>query len=228
MPAPTTRRPWRADGTVTPTGTVTYSFFDNGNCTTDANTTTDPVALNGDGWCRTRSTRGRSGQEPTPSSAVTTATATTPRLRASCEPFTVGRRPQSATTIGLRCSEQRRLGRHREDRGQRLRHRDGDRRARVHPERKVTYSFFDNGSCTSDANTTTDTVTLAAGVVPNSSTQRPSLPGATPSMPSTAVMRTTPPRPPAPASPSRWTGVLVRRPHRSSTPGPTRPGPAPR
>ena len=43
----------------------------------------------------------------------------------------------------------------------------------ITPTGKVAYSFFDNGTCTSDANTTTDTVTLAAGVVPNSSTQGP-------------------------------------------------------
>ena len=41
------------------------------------------------------------------------------------------------------------------------------------PSGSVTYSFFDNGTCTVDSNTTTDLQLLSAGVVPNSTPSGP-------------------------------------------------------
>ena len=161
------------DGTVTPTGTVTYSFFDNGNCTSDANTTTDTVTLAG-GVAPNSSTQGPLGAGSYSFDAVYNGDVNNdPSLPSSCEEFTVGVAAATTSTIVF-------------DAGNNAAWTGNEKAGAgaydtatvtgvpgITPTGKVAYSFFDNGTCTSDANTTTDTVTLAAGVVPNSSTQGP-------------------------------------------------------
>ena len=158
---------------ITPTGTVTYSFFDNGSCASDANTTTDTETLAG-GVVPNRPRRVPSEPGATRSRPPTAAMPTTaPRCparanRSRWDKASSHRRPRR-----LRRWDEHVVGR------------NGDSRCPAYdtasvtgvpgitPTGTVTYSFFDNGSCASDANTTTDTVTLAGGVVPNSTTQGP-------------------------------------------------------
>ena len=158
---------------ITPTGTATYSFFDNGTCASDANTTTDTVTLAG-GLVPNSSTHGPLGTGSYSFQATYNGDANYGASSPStCEPFSVGLAAAATTTSVFDAGNNAPWA------GTETAGASAYDTATVTgvpgitPTGTATYSFFDNGTCTSDANTTTDTVTLAGGLVPNSSTHGP-------------------------------------------------------
>ena len=160
-------------GPQTPTGTVTYSFFDNGTCTSDANTTTDTETLAG-GVAPNSSTQGPLGAGSYSFQAVYNGDANNdPSLPSTCEEFTVGVATATTSTIVFDAGTNAAWSGNEKSGASAYDTASVTGVPGITPTGTVTYSFFDNGACTSDANTTTDTVTLAGGLVPNSSTQGP-------------------------------------------------------
>ena len=151
------------DGTNSPTGRVTYSFFDNGTCTAPA-TSTDPVtlvpetapnstvpnssptaALSAGSYSYQASYGGDTNYNPTDSSCEAftvkaTPTVSTLVVKSGSEPGSTAHDTATVTGIGG-----------------------------ITPTGTLTYSFFENGLCTAPA-TSTDLVTLSGGLVPDSST----------------------------------------------------------
>ena len=154
----------------TPTGSVTYSFFDNGSCTGDANTTTDTVALAGDGSVPNSAPQGPLGAGGYSFNATYGGDANyDPSLASSCEPFTVGKAtPSTATTVHDASTHT--TWKNSEVTGASAA--DASTVTRVSgftPTGTVTYSLFVNGS-RSGTPASTDPETLAGdGSVPDSS-----------------------------------------------------------
>ena len=158
---------------ITPTGTVTYSFFDNGSCTINRDTTTETDTLNG-GVVPTSGPQGPLGAGNYSFQATYNGDTNYGASPASvCEPFSVGLATATASTsvfdamTNTAWAGTETTGAHAYDTA------TVTGVPGITPTGTVTYSFFDNGSCTTDANTTTDTETLAGGVVPNSTRQGP-------------------------------------------------------
>ena len=108
---------------ITPTGKVAYSFFDNGTCTSDANTTTDTVTLRRRRGAQNSSTQGPLGAGSLSFDAVYSGRASTTRSSrpAPVSPSRAAQASSSTNTIVFDRREQRRLDRQREDRSRRLR-----------------------------------------------------------------------------------------------------------
>ena len=91
------------DGTQTPAGSVTYTFFDNGTCTTDANTTSDTEPVTG-GLAQNSSTQGPLAAGSYSFQAVYNGDLgvggdNDPSGPSDCEPFTVSQATPTAPTI---------------------------------------------------------------------------------------------------------------------------------
>ncbi len=159
----------------TPTGMVTYSFFDNGSCLSDANTTTDTVTLADDGSVPNSATKGPLGAGSYSFDTTYGGDANYgPAGPSTCEPFSVGMAPATTTTSVLDAGTVSSWTNSESTGASAYDTATVTGVAGFTPTGMVTYSFFDNGSCLSDANTTTDTVTLADdGSVPNSATKGP-------------------------------------------------------
>ncbi len=162
------------DGTQPPTGAVTYSFFDNGSCTSDANTTTDTVTLAGDGSVPNSAAQGPLGAGDYSFNATYSGDANNdPSDASSCEPFTVAKTTPSTATTVFDATTNAAWGNSEATGASAYDTSAVTGVGGFTPTGSVTYSFFDNGSCTSDANTTTQSVTLVDGSVPNSTTLGP-------------------------------------------------------
>ena len=156
-----------------PTGTVTYSFFDNGTCSSPA-TATDSVTFSGDD-VPSSSTETVTSAGSYSFDAVYSGDSTYAGSSSSCEPFSVSSPSKASTTTSTQVKDP-----------------SGDVNpspavssgetvwdtATVHggtwghhqPTGTVTYSFFDNGTCSSSA-TATDSVTFSGDDVPSSTTE---------------------------------------------------------
>ena len=154
----------------TPVGSVTYSFFDNGTCTVDGNTTTETQSLSG-GVVPNATPSGPLGAGSFSFKASYSGDGNYAAASSSCENFAVDMSIPTVTTTVQNSSDQAWTG--------------GSSGSSAHdsatvtgvggftPGGSVTYSFFDNGTCTVDGNTTTDLQLLSAGVVPNSAPSGP-------------------------------------------------------
>ena len=165
------------DGTQTPTGTVTYSLFDNGMCTTDADTTTDTETLN-DGTVPNSRTEGPFGAGSYSFDAVyhgdANYTASSP---STCESFSVGKASSSTSTIVFDAGTSEAWA------GTEVTHAMAFDTSTVTgvvgitPRGPVTYTYFTNGTCMGSGSAA-GTETLAGnGSVPHSTTQGPLDPG---------------------------------------------------
>ena len=165
------------DGTQTPTGTVTYSLFDNGMCTTDADTTTDTETLN-DGTVPNSRTEGPFGAGSYSFDAVYHGDANyTASSRSTCESFSVGKASSSTSTIVFDAGTSEAWA------GTEVTHTMAFDTSTVTgvvgitPRGPVTYTYFTNGTCMGSGSAA-GTETLAGnGSVPHSTTQGPLDPG---------------------------------------------------
>jgi hypothetical protein len=156
------------DGTNSPTGTVTYSFFDNGTCATPA-VSTDPVTL----------VPGTAPNSTVPDSSPTAALSAgsysyqasynnngDPNYNpttSSCESFAVTTATPAVSTSVVQTGSET---------GATAYDTATVTGSGFTPTGTLTYSFFENGTCANTA-TSTDQVTLAAGIVPPSLTTAP-------------------------------------------------------
>lgn len=153
-------------GGPTPTGTVTYTFFTNGSC--DGPGTSQTVTLNGDGTVPHSSTSLPLAAGDYSYDAVYNGdTNYSASGVSSCEPFSVAETTPTITTVvfdgatiapwaatekaGATSFDTSTLS---------------DLFVGFAPTGTVTYTFFPNGTCTAPG--TVETVTITAGVVPNS------------------------------------------------------------
>ena len=148
-------------------GTLTYSLYPNGTCD-DPATSTQTVTLNADGSVPNSDATGAMGAGTYSFQATYNGDGVNDPSSGVCEPFTVGT-ATSSTTAAVFDAGTNTAWAGTENAGARA----YDTAIvtgvpGITPTGTVTYSFFDNGSCASDANTTTDTETLGGGVVPNS------------------------------------------------------------
>ena len=158
-------------GSIPVTGTVTYSYFTNGTCTVPTSST-QTVTISSGVPPNTSSTGPLvpgnysydaiyNGDSNYNASAVS-----------SCEPFTVQRAPSLASTILFDATTNAAWS------GTETTGATAYDTATVlgvsgfTPTGTVTYAYFTNGTCTAPS-TSTQTVTMAAGDVPNSSTTAP-------------------------------------------------------
>ncbi len=157
-------------GSITPTGTVTYSFFTNSSCAGSPNTTED-VTLNS-GAVPNSSTVGPLATASYSFDATYGGDGNNQASVSACEPFTV---TQAATTTATTVDD---AGTSTPWAGTEVTGASAYDTATVSgsgsitPTGTVTYSFFTNSSCSGSPNTTED-VTLNSGAVPNSSTVGP-------------------------------------------------------
>ncbi|MGP8161130.1 MAG: hypothetical protein ACLQGJ_07900, partial [Candidatus Dormibacteria bacterium] len=153
------------------TGTVTYSFFDNGTCAGTASSK-DTVTLSG-GLVPNSSTEGPLGVSSYSFEASYSGDSNYAAATGSCEPLSVGKAVAVVTTWVKDASDGATWT------GSEATGASAYDTATVGPEQdsavitgSVTYSFFLNGSCTGTASST-DKVTLSGGTVPKSSTEGP-------------------------------------------------------
>ena len=162
--------------TTVPTGTVTYTFFKSGTCTTGSVVGTQTVKLNGDGSVPNSATHGplTAGTSPYAFEATYSGDGTYLGGTSSCEPFTVGKGwTELATTVYDVATAQPLTG------PLPLNGSVYDTADLTHgtgpvPTGTVTYTFFQTGTCTTGTVVGTQTVKLNAdGSVPNSATEGP-------------------------------------------------------
>jgi hypothetical protein len=155
---------------ITPAGTVTYSFFTNGGCSGPPSTT-DPVSLSGGTVPQSTETVAL----PTGSysfEAVYSGDGNYVSSESSCETFAVGMATPSVATVvdddatNLTWNGTEATGASAYDTA------TVTGVAGITPAGSVTYSFFDNATC-SGTPATTDPVSLSAGVAPSSTTTGP-------------------------------------------------------
>jgi stalled ribosome alternative rescue factor ArfA len=151
---------------ITPTGTLTYSLFTNGTCTSPASTTQEVTLAAGS--VPNSSSTGALGAGSYAFQATYNGDANYGASTSSCEPFSVLASSSSTGTIviddatGNPPTGNEVTGSAFHDTAS-VTGVDG-----IIPTGTLTYSLFTNGTCTSPASTTQD-VTLAAGSVSNSS-----------------------------------------------------------
>ncbi|MGH9169774.1 MAG: hypothetical protein ACRD0Z_02715, partial [Acidimicrobiales bacterium] len=159
-------------GDVKPTGTVTYSYFADGECSGTA-TLTDQVTLAG-GNVPKSSTQG-----PLPAGSYSFDAAYSGNKRyapslSACEPFSVELAPSGvATTVfdastGLAWSGTEATGASAYDTSA-----VSGEQGSIVPSGTVTYSYFDNGTCAGTAAETGIVTLTTTGTVPDSSTEGP-------------------------------------------------------
>ena len=156
------------DGTGTPTGTVTYSFFDNSSCT-GTPTITDPETVAGDGSVPHSTSTGPLGVGSYSFSALYSGDGNNDPSGPNCESFTLSAQATSSTTTTVfdqstnaQWSSSELVGASAYDTA------TVTGVTGVIPTGTVTYSLFDDANCTNSP-TTTDQVTVAGdGSVPNS------------------------------------------------------------
>jgi hypothetical protein len=166
---------------VTPSGTVTYTLFDNGTCTPgedNANVLwTQNVTLKTDGSVpNSNLTAPLTAGSYSFQASYSSTSRWYPSSTGACEPFSVGKAATVVTTAVMDAANGAAWA------GSEATGSSAYDTATVRPEQDdtvitgtVTYSFFTNGSCASNGDSApiTDTVTMSGGTVPNSSTEGP-------------------------------------------------------
>ena len=155
---------------IQPTGSSTYSFFSNGTCAGTA-TSTQTVTLAG-GFVPNSSSQGPLAAGTYSFDATYNGDSNYNAGTNSCEPFTVGPTGSTTSTTVYDASTNGPWS------GTEVTGASAYDTSTVigvsgfTPTGTLTYSFFSNGTCAGTA-TSTQTVTLAGGIVPNSSSQGP-------------------------------------------------------
>ena len=155
---------------IQPTGSSTYSFFSNGTCAGTA-TSTQTVTLAG-GFVPNSSSQGPLAAGTYSFDATYNGDSNYNAGTNSCEPFTVGPTGSTTSTTVYDASTNGPWS------GTEVTGASAYDTSTVtaingiQPTGSSTYSFFSNGTCAGTA-TSTQTVTLAGGFVPNSSSQGP-------------------------------------------------------
>ncbi len=150
---------------ITPTGTVTYSFFHNSTCTLPA-ATTDSVALNG-GTVPNSGPTGALGAGPYSFQASYSGDGNYSGSPSSCEAFGVATAPASPGTVVDDAASNAPWGGNEVIGASAYDTATVTSTGGITPTGTVTYNFFNNGTCTFPATATQ--VTLSGGAVPNSS-----------------------------------------------------------
>jgi hypothetical protein len=158
---------------ITPTGTVTYTFFHTDACTPGTSSPAGTVTLTSTGAVPNSDTVGPLGAGVYAFNAVYSGDANYAGMQSDCEPFSVATVGSTVATIVFDASTNKAMtgivisGMSAFDTS------TVTGAPGVTPTGTVTYTFFANGTCSAPG-TTAETVTLtAAGAVPNSATHGP-------------------------------------------------------
>jgi hypothetical protein len=156
----------------TPSGSVTYKFFDNGACSGTAVHTDSPATLGSDGGVPNSSTTSALGAGSYSDQAVYSGDSNYGLSSGSCEPFSVAKATPTAATVVKDAATGSAWA------GTEVAGAKAFDTASVSgvsgftPGGSVTYSLFGNGSC-SGTPSSTEHVMLNGGVVPDSSASSP-------------------------------------------------------
>jgi hypothetical protein len=158
---------------ITPTGTVTYTFFHTDACTPGTGSPAGMVTMTSTGAVPNSDTVGPLGAGVYAFNAVYSGDANYTGMQSDCEPFSVAKAGSTAATTVFDASTNAALT------GTVISGMSAFDTATVTgapgvtPTGTVTYTFFANGTCSAPG-TTAETVTLtASGAVPNSATHGP-------------------------------------------------------
>jgi hypothetical protein len=162
-------------GSITPTGTMTYSFFATGNCT--GTPSTDPVTLSGGRAPNSSSTAALAAGSYSFSAQYGGDSNYAASPPGACEPFTVGKATAAAPGTVVNDGSTNAPWSYNEVTGAIAYDTSTVTGvAGFTPTGTVTYAFFTNGTCTGTASST-DVQTISDGLVPNSTPTSALAPG---------------------------------------------------